>query len=228
MRLLPPSRIARVEFFETRIEPWTARATDLGLTAAELATLAAQAAAARAAFTAQQDAAAAARAATAAFHDALRTLERSGSAAIRTIRNQAAGGAGGGAGDPDVYVLARIPPPTTPTRRPRPGKPFDFRATLLPGGTLELTFKCRHAGRGAGTLYEVRRRVNPARDALRSSRTVAGAARCEVLGLTGRKAFRDDTLPAGAAEVTYEVTAVHSTGRGDSARYTVLIGVVAA
>ena len=57
-------------------------------------------------------------------------------------------------------------------------------------------------------------------------RRVGGAnATFVYIGASGLKSFTDDTLPAGSASVTYQITAVRSTARGNPARFTVNFGV---
>ncbi len=46
-----------------------------------------------------------------------------------------------------------------------------------------------------------------------------------VIGVSGIRRFVDDTLPSGAASVTYEIVAIRSTTRGIAGRFTVNFGV---
>ncbi|MFA6043768.1 MAG: hypothetical protein WC718_02180 [Phycisphaerales bacterium] len=63
-----------------------------------------------------------------------------------------------------------------------------------------------------GTVYEVKRRVG-----------ATGAF--GYVGSTGVKMFADDTVAAGSPSVTYEVTAIRSTQRGNPGQFTVSFGV---
>jgi hypothetical protein len=47
----------------------------------------------------------------------------------------------------------------------------------------------------------------------------------EFVGASGVKSFVDDTLPSGASPVTYQITAVRSTARGNPAQFVVNFGV---
>ncbi|MCC6660920.1 MAG: hypothetical protein IT437_08545 [Phycisphaerales bacterium] len=62
-----------------------------------------------------------------------------------------------------------------------------------------------------GTIYEVQRKI--------------GNAGFQFIGGIGVKTFLDETLPTGSAPVTYKITAVRSTARGNSAQFTVNFGV---
>jgi hypothetical protein len=237
MPLVPELRVPRIEFYETHLPPWMENAEALGLSETTVNLLAARTAAARAAFLAQQEALAAARAATLAFHVAVAEMHAVGAEAIRTIRNTAesAGGATeprshagtkGSAGGPaisgsDIYVLSQIPPPAAPASAPPPGTPTEFKTTLLPGGAVELRWRCANPRGTNGTVYEVRRRIGNAADAALSG----GRDGFEYLGLSGTRRFSDTTLPAGAGMVVYQVTAVRSTRRGAAARFIINLGV---
>jgi hypothetical protein len=61
-----------------------------------------------------------------------------------------------------------------------------------------------------GTIYEVKR--------------AAGGGSMEFVGASGVKTFTDDTLPMGASPVTYQITAVRSTARGNPAQFVVNFG----
>ena len=45
------------------------------------------------------------------------------------------------------------------------------------------------------------------------------------VGASGVKSFIDETLPGGASPVTYQITAVRSTSRGEPAQFTVKFGL---
>jgi hypothetical protein len=114
--------------------------------------------------------------------------------------------------DPNVYVLAQIPPPASGGVTPPPGTPFDFTVGLLQDGSLELKWKCNNPSGTQGTIYEVKRK--------------SGTATTFVfLAASGVKTFIDDSLPVNASLSTYQVTAVRSTTRGTPAQFTVHCGV---
>ena len=60
-------------------------------------------------------------------------------------------------------------------------------------------------------------------EVLRSADDMPGSA-MQYLGATGSKSFVDDTIPAGAKGLRYQVTALRSTRRGAPARFGVRFG----
>jgi len=89
--------------------------------------------------------------------------------------------------------------------------PFDFTVGLLQNTSLELKWKCNNPSGTQGTIYEVKRAI--------------GGGAFNFVGATGVKLFTDDTLPSGSAPVTYQITAVRSTARGNPAQFTVNFGI---
>jgi len=111
----------------------------------------------------------------------------------------------------NVYFLAQIPPPATPSPVPAPGTPSDFAATLNPDGSLGLKWKCANPPRSTGTIYQISRRT--------------GAAGAFVsVGGSGARTFVDAGVPSGVASVTYQIVAVRSTAIGVAAQFTVNFG----
>lgn len=209
MGVVPDTRLGKIEFYEAHLAPWTTNAAAIGLTPASVTALGALTTQARAAFNAAEAARQAARAATQAFHDAVRAMHSgpgAGQDMIDTIRNFAET-----KNLPNVYVLAQIPAPADPSTAPPPGTPFDFTVGLLQNGALELKWKCTNPSGTQGTIYEVKRAI--------------GGGALNFVGATGVKVFTDDTLPSGSAPVTYQITAVRSTARGNPAQFTVNFGI---
>ncbi len=91
------------------------------------------------------------------------------------------------------------------------GKPSDLAVSLQETGALDLSWKCS-SPRASGMTYQVYRRIG-----------ADGAF--EYLGGTGEKKFTDNTLPAGSAQVTYQIQAVRSTAVGPWAQFNVNFGV---
>lgn len=77
---------------------------------------------------------------------------------------------------------------------------------------LILTWKCVNPDGASGTIYEVRRRLGTGGDSV-------------LIGASGNKSFTDDTVPSGTARVSYFVTGVRSTARGNTAQFDVNFGV---
>jgi hypothetical protein len=209
MGVVPDSRIGKIEFYEAHIAPWTSHAAAIGLTPAAVTALSTLTTQARAAFNAAEAARAAAKAATQNFYDKVRAMHSNpgaGSDMIETIKTYAQT-----KNDPNVYVLAQIPPPATPGITPPPGTPLDFTVSLLQNGALELKWKCNNPSGTQGTIYEVKRQT--------------GGGAFTFIGASGVKSVTDDTLPSGATPATYQVTAVRSTARGNPAQFTVNFGI---
>ncbi|KAA0212975.1 MAG: hypothetical protein DYG94_13465 [Leptolyngbya sp. PLA3] len=208
MATVPTTNLGKIEFYESHLPAWGTNAVAIGITAAAAANLATLTTAARSAYNAHVTATAAARAATANFYDKVAAMHAgpgAGADMIRTIRAFAQS-----TNNPNVYVLAQIPPPATPGVVPPPGTPFDFRVGLLQSGAIDLRWKCTNPPGASGTVYEVMRRV--------------GSEPFVYMDSPGVRQFTDSTVPSGSGTVTYRVTAVRSTTRGNPAQFTVQFG----
>ena len=187
MPIVPKDRVAKLEFYEAHIAPWTTSATSIGLTSAAVTALGTAATDARTAYTAHVAAQAAAKAATATFYTKIRALHNApgmGADMIQQIKTKATT-----TNNPNVYVLAQIPAPAAPAPVPPPGTPTDFTVNLIQDGTLELKWKCANPSGGGGPIYQVQRRIG-----------ATGAF--TFVGSAGAKRFVDATIPAGASPVT--------------------------
>lgn len=210
MGIVPDTRTGKIEFYETHADIWRTNATQIGLTVAEATELAADAADARAAYNASLTARDAAKAATQTFYSATSDLAGFGAGLLAKIKSYAES-----TGNPNVYQLAQIPPPATPSPAPAPGTPTNFTVGLLQSGAVELRWKCENPAGVSGTIYECRRRIGSG----------GGGGAFAFIGATGTRSFTDDTLPSGSSGVTYEITAVRSTRRGAPAQFNVNFGV---
>lgn len=209
MGVVPNDRIQKIQFYEAHAPVWTANAVAIGLTAAQCTALTGLTTTARANFNAHVAAQAAAKSATQKFYDSVRAMHAgagAGADMIQTIKTYAQT-----KNDPNVYTLAQIPPPATPGTTPPPGTPFDFSVTLMGDGSLGLRWKCNNPSGTVGTIYEVKRMV--------------GRGGMQFVGASGVKSFTDETLPAGSTPVTYQITAIRSTSRGNPAQFVVNFGV---
>ncbi len=185
MGVLPDTRLAQIEFFESRITPWALNTAAIGLTAAQVASINALILAARAAYETMIAARNAAKAATAQFYadsDAMRT---NGADLIKIIKAFASS-----TDDPNVFTIAQIPPPAEPSPQPPPEIPADLQSALLNSGFVELTWRGSVSPGGTFTVW----------------RSINSGAFVQI-GLTGSKTFVDDTLPAGTPDATYYVKA---------------------
>jgi hypothetical protein len=211
MGVVPDTRLGKIEFYESHLPPWTSSAAAIGLTPAAVTALGVLTSTARKAYNDAEAARQAAKTATQAFYDAVSAMHSgpgAGQDMIDQIRVRAQT-----TDDPNVYVLAQIPPPGTPGVTPPPGTPFDFTVGLLQNGAVELKWKCNNPSGTQGTIYEVLRR------------TGSGTGTFTFVGAPGVRSFTDETLPGGASPVTYQITAVRSTQRGKPAQFTVNFGI---
>ena len=208
MGVIPDGKVAKIEFGEDHVAPWTANAVAIGTTAGAVTAWSAKVTAARDAYQAQQAAQNAAKAATNDFRIKLSAMVDATSDIIKQIKTQAALNGDG------VYSLAEIPAPATPSPRPAPGTPTDFAAALEGNGALTLSWKCANPPGTSGTIYQVYRKAE-------------GEAEYTYLGGAGEKKFTDAAVPAGAAQLMYQVQAVRSTAVGPWATFVVTIGTVA-
>ncbi len=207
MGVVPQNREAKLAFYEAHIAPFTANAGDIGLTAGEVANLTSLAEAGRAALLAANEARNASKAATQAYYTAIANLGKAGAGLIETIRVFAEAN-----NNPNVYLLAQIPPPAIDAPVPPPGQPREFVVTLGQNGWIQLNWKCTNPEGAVGTAYEIQRKV--------------GNGSFSIIGIAGgNKEYVDSTLPAGSTGVVYQVTGVRSGLRGPVSQVNVNFGV---
>ncbi len=185
MGVLPESRLAQVDFFETRISPWGVNAVAIGLTVAQTGAQRAFTGAARNSHENMITARNAAKAATAQFYADSDAMRANGSDLIKIIKAFASS-----TNEPNVFTLAQIPAPAAPTPLPPPEIPADLQSALLNSGFVELTWRGSVSPGGNFTVW----------------RSIAPTAFIQI-GMTGAKIFVDDTLPAGTPAATYFVKA---------------------
>jgi hypothetical protein len=209
MSVVPNKKLQRVQFYESHLSPWTTNAVAIGTTAPAVTDLQTKTQAARAAFDAQQAAKQTAKAKTEAFLAAVKVMGTAGAAIMKQIRAK-----GESTGDPNVYELAEIPGPATPTPQGPPGTPFDFKVKLFQNGSLELKWKCSNPP-GGGVVYNVYRRNE-------------ATGQFHFLGGTTMREFGDSTIPAGSSQITYQIQGVRASGIGAVAEFNVNFGTNAA
>lgn len=207
MAVVPEKRLAKVQFFENHVEPFSANATAIGITSAECTDLQTKTQAARDAYDAQQAAIQASKVATEAFYNAVDTMNTAGNALIMKIRAKAQA-----SGDMNVYTLSEIPAPPTPSPVGELGMPGDFKASVnLATGALDTKWKCSNPRGASGTVYQIWRRLGTDGD-------------FTYMGGVGAKKYTDNTVPAGTACVQYQIQAVRSTSVGPFALFVVNFG----
>lgn len=203
MGLIPDKKQDKINFFQSKIAPWTTNASAIGVVASNVASLGTMTTAAQTALAAQIAAESTFRTSVITANNAIGSMVTAGSDLISAIRTKART-----AGD-GVYELAEIPPPATPSPSPAPGTPEKFAATLNANGSLMITWKC--ASPGGNVTYQIYRRATP-------------TGEFAFLGSTGVKDFLDTTIPAGSSQVTYQVRAIRSMKAGLWAQYNVNFG----
>jgi hypothetical protein len=205
MGLIPDSRAGTIALVQSKIAPWTASATQIGTTVAQINSLDGLLTGAQDAIAAQVAAEQTRKTLTAAADNAIDVLMAAFSDVVKQIRTAAANGNAA-----QVYQLAEIPAPATPSPVGPPGTPTDFKVKLQPDGWLELIWKCSNPSNAGGPIYHVYRKH--------------GTEDFTFIGGTGEKKFPDTTLPQGVATVIYKVQAVRTTQIGVAAQFVVNFG----
>lgn len=201
MNVLPKAVIERIQFCETHLPVWAQDPAAVGLTAAMVAELAAETAAARQAYDAAETARQASMAATHGLALAAEAMTGRVRGIVRTIKTFAQNqpGSQGAA----VYSAAQIPAPSGPTPTPAPGQPTRVRVKLESAGGVTLSWEADSAAASSGAFFTIARRLPG-----QSGYTDIGGAP----GTTARSrrmSFTDTTLPASAVAAggaTYTIT----------------------
>ncbi len=186
MAVLPTTRLAQIEWFEQRLAAWLENAAAIGLTSAQVTQLQGEIAAARASYLASQQARNDSKSATVEYYSASDTLVADGRDLISTIKSFAEA-----TNDPNVYVLANVPPPAEPTPAGPPDTPTNVTGSINSDGAVELKWSGTLAH---STFFEVLRKIE-------------GETTWTVLDSVGAKKFLDETIPAGTPSVQYRVRA---------------------
>lgn len=190
MAVLPSTRLEKLEFVEAHITPWTSGAVSIGLTAGQMSSLSTQTTASRAAYNAMLAAQQASKNATQFWYNTCQTMVDTTADYLKTIKAFAAT-----TNNPNVFTIAQIPPPKTPSASPPPATPTGLAATLLNNGAVRLSWTAKV---GDGMAFEVWRRLGN-----QSAFSLVGVA-------SASKTFDDTTLPVGvssASGVLYRVRA---------------------
>jgi len=186
MSVLPNTRLGRIEWFEQRLAAWAADPEAVGLTVDQIMALTPLVTAARTSYQAAQVARAESRGATLSFHTAEEALVATGRDLIATIKAFAET-----SDDPNVYVLANVPPPAPLSPAGPPNPPTDVRGAINSDGAVELKWSGSLAFR---TFYDILRRLE-------------GEPAWTLIDSVGAKSFLDSSVPVGATSVQYRVRA---------------------
>jgi len=147
--IVPDTQLDAINFFLSRISLWGSNSTQIGVTNVQVTNLAALVQSAQNAYNAAEIARNASKAATQALVDALRDMRDYGGEMIKLIRTNAEI-----TNNPNVYILANIPPVAPPTPLGPPASPSDLVASLLSSGSVQLKWKGSRAG---GTSFRIYR-----------------------------------------------------------------------
>jgi hypothetical protein len=206
MSLYPNTKSGKIGYFNSKVAPWNASATQIGTTTAAVTALQTKITAAQDKLDAQIAAEQAAKTATAAADAAVAAMVAAGMDIVKDIRATAASST-----DPaSIYEMAEIPAPATPTGVTTLGQAYDFSVELDASGALNLKWKCS-SPRASGVVYQIYRRIDP-------------TGEFAYIGGCGTKSFTDATVPAGSSQVTYQIQAVRSTAVGPWAQFNVNFG----
>ncbi|MEQ9097380.1 MAG: hypothetical protein RIE32_14080 [Phycisphaerales bacterium] len=187
---IPETKAGQLDFFESRITPWTESAAQIGLVVAQTTELSSRIDAARAAY----DAAQAAKLTLAALIEtqdaALGAMTEYGSQLVQTIRAFAKQ-----TGSASVYATALIDPPKDPTPIP-PFPASNLTYELTTSGSLKLTWDGRLS---TGTSYILERAFFNEQGQVQPFEAIAF-----VDGLS----YTDDSIPNGTGNILYQVKAL--------------------
>jgi hypothetical protein len=99
----------------------------------------------------------------------------------------------------------------TPAPMPPPGTPSDFKAQLMNDGSVQSTWRANNPVGMTGVTYQVWRRFG-------------SEGEFSFAGASGEKKFIDSTIPAGTAQVQYQVRGIRPTSAGEWAQFNVNFG----
>lgn len=196
MTVLPETTLRRIEFCEAHVPQWGLSPASVGLTPAQVASLAARTAAARVALREAEMAREASLAATLRLHAAAAAMSEDAATLIRQIKAFAELQANTDA----VYVAAQIPVPAARLPLAPPGVPTDLRVALNSDGSVTLSWKAKGSTASTGAFFVVSRKV------LGQRSFVAVGGTPGTTNFARRASFTDTTLPASAAGVGVEYT----------------------
>ncbi len=185
MPTIPRTLLGQIEFFERHLPVWSDDPAAIGLSAAQVADIAALTGAARTHYEQARAARLVARGETGRQNTSIASMMKLGTALVATIRAFA------DATDNEfgVFSRANIPPVDASSPAPPPEPAANLTSELRNSGAIRLTWRGTVAN---GTFYTIWRRL-------------AGEPGFTLLGSVSDRRFDDTTIPAGTAEATYQV-----------------------
>ncbi len=203
MAVLPNSREQMIAWFAERIADWGANADKIGITAQQVADIAALLSSADNSLNGAIAARTASKDATVLYYADADALRDVGADLIKVIKAYAES-----TNDPSVYATASIPPPAAPSPAGPPVKPTELDADLLLPFGISLKWK---GSVSQGAYFGIWRRVE-------------GEANFSLIDTTKAKAFEDRTLSGTVNSVEYYIAAYRDEYQVNSAALSINIG----
>lgn len=186
---LPQTRIARLQYMEGHVAPFSDHQADIGISVLQLGEFTANTSAARDAWDAYVAAQQAESAARVAWRDAIAAATVTARSALRSINTYAKDQANPGA----VYALAEVDPPKPREPLGAPEVPGDLRVELDTEGRANLRWSGTRQG---GTVFTLQRRTTT---------TGGQTGAWTTLATVPERTFIDQSTPSGVASVGYRV-----------------------
>lgn len=203
--VLPSSREDLIAFFMARIVNWGVSASEIGLSAPQIAELASLLNTAQAAHTAAIASRISSKDATLNYHIATDALRAFGGDMVKAIKVEAEI-----TNNPNVYAVASIPPPASPTPAGPPEQPTSLGVTINPvTGALRITWKGSVSQNAYFSIY----------------RRIGGTSTFTLLDSTDNKFYEDETIPENSTSIEYYVQARREDFRVDSTSLIVRFGL---
>jgi hypothetical protein len=184
--VLPTKLFDTITWFEQRLPQWTSNGAVLKLSNSDLTALSQKVSQARTAWEQAEAARIQSRDMTLAYHNAVESLRQLGSAYIAGIKAEAEK-----TKNPNIYVLASIPPPSQPTPAGTPNPPTTVDGQLDNLGYVRLKW---NGSKRHNTFFSV-------------WRSLQGEDAYTQIAVTGTKDFLDTAIPGGTVSASYIVRA---------------------
>lgn len=205
--ILPTKVQDLLQFITEHAEEWDDAPTTIGLSAAQVTHLKTTLGLAQTAYDHQQSAITASRSATVKAKTLIADARAETADLIRFIKAFAQAQP-----NPDlIYSAADLPPPAAPSPAAPPAQAENFKAELTGDGFINLTWKAPVTASGA-VVWLISRRI--------------GMGPYVSVGVSGERAFTDETIPLGSSSVSYKVQGQRGQTLGDvSLPFTLQFGV---
>jgi hypothetical protein len=189
MAVLPAGRAQRLQWFKDHIALWKLNAAGIGVTPAAMTAFEVLITSADANFQAMNIARDGAKSATQKFYNAADDMISPGRDYIAVIKAFAES-----TNNPNVLVLANIPPDAPATPAQPPSTPANLVGSISTTGVLTLNWEAASHGASTGIVFLVSKRLG-------------GSGSFSIVGATFDRSFIDATFNPGAGLATYQVQA---------------------